>query len=162
AFGQSPSTDSQTLQALLSEVRQLRQELQTRSAAAERIQILFFHIQTQQAAVARASQRADDARTKLTETQTARKKVETEAKDVHDRLDQTDQTNVAANQKDLETMASYYKQRLQELSDEEQQRQAKQIEADDQLRLEQAKLDDLQSRLDEIDKALQKSSPRSD
>jgi hypothetical protein len=35
-FGQSTSTDSQTLQALLAEVRQLRHDLQTTTIAAQR------------------------------------------------------------------------------------------------------------------------------
>lgn len=156
AFGQTSSTDSQTLQALLGEVRQLRQELQSYSTAAQRTQILFFRIQTQQATAARASQRAEDARARLAETQNARKKADAEAKDVHDQLEHTDN---AAQRKELEGMASYYKGRLQEFSEEEQQRQSKQIEADEQLRIEQAKLDDLNAQLDELDKALQKSMP---
>jgi hypothetical protein len=158
AFGQTSSTDSQTLQALLSEVRQLRQELETYSATAQRTQILFFRLQNQQAATTRASERVDDARTKLTETQTARKKMEIEAKGVHDKLESNEN---APERKDLEAMETYYKRRLEELAEEEQQRQTKQIEAEDQLRIEQAKLSDLQARLDDLDKALQKSSPRS-
>jgi DNA repair exonuclease SbcCD ATPase subunit len=159
AFGQTSSTDSQTLQALLSEVRQLRQELETYSATTQRTQILFFRLQSQQAATARASGRADDARTKLSETQTARNKAETEAKGVHDSLEHTDNP---VERKNLEDMAAYYKHRLGELADEEQQRQSKQIETEDQLRLEQAKLSDLQARLDELERALQKSNPRRD
>jgi chromosome segregation ATPase len=156
-FGQTSQTDSQTLQALLAEVRQLRQELQTQSTTAQRTQILFFRIQTEQAAVARASQRAEDARAKLAETQSARKKLESEAKGVHDRLENPDN---AAERKDLEGMVTFYKRRSEELGEEEQQRQAKQVEVEEQLRLAQAKLDDLQARLDELDKALQKSSQR--
>lgn len=157
AFGQSSTTDSQTLQALLSEVRQLRQELETYSATTQRTQILFFRLQSQQAIVARASQRADDARAKLVETQTTRKKAEVEAKGIQDQLERTDN---ALDRKSLEGMSRYYKRRFEELSEEEQQRQAKQIEVEEQLRLEQAKLNDLQARLDELDNVLQKSSPR--
>lgn len=155
AFAQAPPSDSQTLQALLVEVRQLRQDLQTHSADAYRMQILFFRIQTQQSVVARVAQRADDARAELAETQAARKKAEGNANDIKDQLEHTDNP---AQQKDLEGMGRYYKQRLQELNEEEEQRQSKQIEAEEQLRIEQAKLDDFQSRLDEIDKVLQKSA----
>jgi len=52
-FGQSTSTDSQTLQALLAEVRQLRHDLQTTTIAAQRAQILLYRLQGQEAAVAR-------------------------------------------------------------------------------------------------------------
>jgi hypothetical protein len=57
-------------------------------------------------------------------------------------------------------MLHYYKRRIQEFSQEGQQRQGKQIEAEDRLRLEQGKLDDLMARLDELDKNLQQYRPR--
>jgi len=47
-LGQSASTDSQTLQALLSEVRQLRHDLQTTTLAAQRAQILLYRLQGQE------------------------------------------------------------------------------------------------------------------
>ena len=154
ALGQTPSTDSQTLQALLTEVRQLRQELQTNSAAGQRTQILFFRLQTQETAVARVSQRVDDARAKLAETQATRKNLEGEAKRAQDTLEHTDN---AVERKSLEDMVRYLKRRSEALGEEEQQRQAKQIEVEDLLRIEQAKLNDFQARLDELDKTLQKS-----
>ena len=60
-FGQTTTGDSQTLQALLLEVRQLRQDLQTTTIAGQRVQILIYRLQGQEAAVARASQRLDEA-----------------------------------------------------------------------------------------------------
>jgi len=68
-FGQSTSTDSQTLQALLAEVRKLRHDLQSTTIAAQRAQILLYRLQGQEAAVARASQKLDDSRARLIETQ---------------------------------------------------------------------------------------------
>ena len=67
-FGQSAPGDSQTLQALLSEVRQLRQELRTTTIAAQRSQILIYRLQGQEASVGRASQRREEAREKLART----------------------------------------------------------------------------------------------
>lgn len=156
-FGQTSSTDSQALQTLLSEVRQLRRELQANNATTQRTQILFFRLQTQQAAVARVSQRVDDARAKLTETQAARSKIETEAKEVHDSLEHTDNPT---ERQILEDMATYDKRRLEELAEEEQQMQAKQSEVEGQLRLEESKLNELQVHLDELEKGLQKSNPQ--
>src|SRR5216684_6457268 len=74
-LGQSASTDSQTLQALLAEVRQLRHDLQTTTLAAQRAQILLYRLQGQEAIVARASQRLDDARARLAEVQSNRTKL---------------------------------------------------------------------------------------
>lgn len=158
-FAQELSTDSQTLQALLSEVRQLRQQLQTLSAASQRTQILFFRIQTQQALVERASQRAEDARNKFAEIQNERRKAEVNAKAAQESLEHPDP---GVDRKALENEAAFYKQRLEELPGEEQQRQAKLSEAEEQLRVEQTKLDDLQARLDQLDKTLQKAEATPD
>jgi chromosome segregation ATPase len=156
ALAQSPSTDS-TLQALLNEVRLLRQQLEAHNAAGQRTQILFFRIQTQQAAVTRASQRVDDARGKLADTQEARRKLEGEAKAVQDNLEHADNP---ADRKNFENMISYFKRHSEELNEEEQQRQAKVSEAEEQLRAERAKLDDLDARLDELERELQHSLVR--
>jgi hypothetical protein len=80
-FGQTTPGDSQTLQALLSEVRQLRQDLQTTTIAGQRAQILIYRLEGQEAAVARASQRLDEARDKLARIQEQRKQEVSEIKD---------------------------------------------------------------------------------
>src|SRR5258708_23322425 len=49
AFGQCTSTDSQPLQALLAELRQLHHDLQTTTIAAQRAHILPYLLQGQQA-----------------------------------------------------------------------------------------------------------------
>jgi len=159
AFAQTPSADSQTLQALLSEVRQLRQQLQSSNAASQRTQILFFRIQTQQGLVERASQRAEEARNKLAEIQNERKRAEGFAKSAQDRLEHPEPSD---DRKGLENQAAFYKQRLEELPGEEQQRQAKLSDAEEQLRVEQAKLDELNAQLDQLDKALQKAASKPD
>ena len=158
-FGQTASTDSSTLQALLSEVRQLRQQLQSYTAASQRTQILFFRIQTQQAQVARASQRAEDARNKVADIQNERKNSEANAKAAQESLEHPDPR---VDRTSLENEAAFYKRRLEGLPGEEQQRQAKLSEAEEQLRAEQAKLDDLNAQLDELDKTLQKAGPKPD
>ena len=68
-FGQATSSDSQTLRALLSEVRELRQVLQSSLTSIQSAQILLSRLQIQELAVTRASQHVDDARSKLTEVQ---------------------------------------------------------------------------------------------
>src|SRR5882724_2893433 len=69
-FGQTTlPTDSQTLQALLAEVRQLRRDLQASNATTERIQIALYRLQQQGQAVARAKENLSDVRKKLAELQ---------------------------------------------------------------------------------------------
>ena len=68
-FAQTTSSDSQTLQALLTEIRQLRQDLQVSLTRIQSAQILLSRLQIQQVAASRASQHLDDARSKLAEVQ---------------------------------------------------------------------------------------------
>src|SRR5438034_11662416 len=89
-LGQSASTDSQTLQALLAEVRQLHHDLQTTTIAAQRSQILLYRLQGQEAIVARASQRLDDARARLTEVQSNRTKLTADIKKYEELVSQTE------------------------------------------------------------------------
>lgn len=159
SFAQTPSSDSQTLQALLSELRQLRKELEAHSAALQRTQLLFFRLQAQQALVERASQRAEEARNKLAETQNERKRAEVVVKTAQDRLEHPDPGD---DRKGLENEVAFYKQRVEDLPGEEQQRQAKLSEAEEQLRAEQVKLDDLDAQLDALDKASQKAASKPD
>ncbi len=56
-----PSTDVQ----LLNEVRQLRQDLATTTLSMQRTQILLYRLQLSDAAMTRATQRADQARNQL-------------------------------------------------------------------------------------------------
>ena len=84
AFGQTSSSDSQTLRALLSEVRELRHELQSSLTRIQSAQILLSRLQIQEVAVTRASQHLDDARSKLAEVQVVLKREAAEIKHFED------------------------------------------------------------------------------
>ena len=62
AFGQAPAKEPDTLQALLAEVRQLRQDIEAMTVASQRVQIGLHNLQMQDAAVTRSRQRLDDVR----------------------------------------------------------------------------------------------------
>jgi chromosome segregation ATPase len=157
-FGQSTPGDSQTLQALLSEVRQLRQDLQTTTIAGQRAQILIYRLQGQEAAVARASQRLDEAQEKLARIQDERKHVATDVKQHEDFISSTE--NPPNDRKEIEAVLPQVKTKLESLENEEQQRQAREIEAEQQLRAEEVRLSDLRDQLDRLDKNLEKASRR--
>ena len=74
-FGQTASSDSQTLQALLTEVRELRQDLRISLARIQGAQVLLSRLQTQQGSVTRASERLNDDRSKLADAQANQKHV---------------------------------------------------------------------------------------
>ncbi len=157
-LGQTTPGDSQTLQALLSEVRQLRQDLQTTTIAAQRAQILLYRLQGQEAAVARASQRLDEVREKLSAIQAGRKHFAAEVKQHEDFISNTE--NPPAARKEFEERLPQLKSELESSESLEQEQQAQEIDAGQRLRAEEAKLSDLQDQLDRLDKALENASHR--
>jgi chromosome segregation ATPase len=157
-FGQTTPGDSQTLQALLSEVRQLRQDLQTTTIAAQRAQILIYRLQGQEAAVARASQRLDEAREKLARIQDERKHVAADVKQHEDFISNTE--NPPTERKEVDAVLPRLKTKLESLESEEQQRQTREIETEQQLRAEEVRLSDLRDQLDRLDKTLENASRR--
>src|SRR5271168_2164884 len=157
-FGQTAQNDSATLQALLSEVRQLRQDLQTTAIAQQRTQILLHRLQGQEAAVARASQRLDEAREMYAGAQSERKHLAAEIKQHEEFISNTE--NSPTQRKVFEDRLPEDKARLESFENQEQQEQAREIEAEQQLRVEEARLSDLRDQLDQLDKALENASRR--
>ena len=154
AFGQTSSTDSQTLQALLKEVRELRQDLRTSLVNTQRAQLLFYRMQTQQAAVGLAQQRVDETQNALDKAQNNTKSLEQQFKFYTD-LDTEEHTPDPSERKRLEESLPKMKASFEAAESEEQQAQSKEMEAKDQLQVEQGKLDGLQQELDRIDKSLE-------
>src|SRR5450756_1081560 len=72
---QTASPDTQALQALVTEIRQLRLDLQATTIATQRVQIGLYRLQTQTALATRASSRLDDAKSSLGNLQSERKNV---------------------------------------------------------------------------------------
>src|SRR6266849_9411784 len=89
-LGQSNSSDSQGMQALVAEVRQLRKDLQTTNGYALKAQILLYRLQVQEATVARASQNLSDLRSKLAETQRHRRDVAATLKHFEELTDESE------------------------------------------------------------------------
>jgi chromosome segregation ATPase len=158
ALAQTPSTDSQTLQVLLTEVRQLRQELKTTTAAVERSQILIYRLQSQEAAVARAVQRLDDARSKLTQAQTNHNTLARRIKTLENNLPGVN--NPVEKQKTEDDIAAFKAHIETVLLPEEQQNQSRVTDCEQQLRLEQEKLTEFQEQLDQLDTTLKKSDAK--
>src|SRR5664279_3859484 len=75
AGAQNASPDTQALQALVTEIRQLRQDLQSTTIVTQRVQIVLYRLQTQTALATHASSRLDDARASLGNAQSETKRV---------------------------------------------------------------------------------------
>jgi hypothetical protein len=158
-FCQSSPADSRTLQAILEEIRNLRQDLQNATVTTRRTEIFLYHMQTQETVVARAFQRVAEAQSKLGEVQSNRNKLLANIKQDEEVLGATQDSNA---RKELEDVIASYKAKLEASGNEEQEIRARESEFAEQLRLEQAKLNELQGQLDRLDKSLQVSSNQSD
>lgn len=158
SFAQTTPAESQTLLALLAEVHQLRQDLQTAATAARRAQILIYRLYAQEAAVERASQRFDEAKSALDQFQSQEKWQTLQIKEYEERRDRAENP---AQRKQWDDAISNLKSQMDAWAAQEQEAQAKEIELEQQLRSEQAKLDQLQAELDQLDRAVMSVAFRS-
>jgi chromosome segregation ATPase len=152
AVAQTPSSAVETsLQAILAEIHQLRQDLQATTVTAQRVQILLYRVQLQQQSTARMATRADEVHAKLANAQEARAR---NAKDVEQFQECVNSETDPNKIKGCQAVLTDRKRSLEIWQSDEQQWLGKDAEAQSQLRAEQAKLDQLQDTLDRLDKAL--------
>lgn len=154
-LGQATAPESQSLQALLAEVRGLRQDLHDTLGRVHSSQILLARLQLQQAAVTRASLHLDDARSKLAEVQVAIGGESAQIKALEETLPNAQQTQAM-----IEETLKQARADLETSRTVEQQRQAVEAEADRQFRAEQDKLTSLESQLDDLVQSLNEASQK--
>jgi hypothetical protein len=94
-------SDSQTLQAILSELRQIRSELHDQQVRNQTMQVLLFEMQTYQTTINRATQRTDDAKTKLSDAREAERHfsadISRDEDSLKDAQDEADKRRLAAD-----------------------------------------------------------------
>ena len=147
AFGQTASSDTQTLQALLSEVRALRQELRASLNRTQSMQILLARFQVQEGVVTKASDRLNESRQKVFDTHVYQKELAVKAKQLEDALNRAE---TPQQQADLQERIKQVKSDLEVSGNVAQQQQTTEIQAEQQLRDEQDKLGAIESQLDEL------------
>ena len=147
--GQTSQSDSQTLQQILVELRSMHNDVRLSSPTP----ILLAEYQVQQGFVARATQRRDDLRSKLTEIKSKMSEVDTQiAKTEEEALTTSDHnqkqnlTDMAENLKSL-ALAPMKKQELDTTNDLQ--------DAETALAKEQNTLTGIKDQLDNIVKKLQ-------
>lgn len=150
--------DSPTLQALLQEMRQLRQDLNGITLGAQRVQILLYRIQLQDDVTKKAAQRYDQTNAKLRDAERNRVEATTGLKATEEKI-----TSVRdPNERDrLESVIRELKRRGEMWSNDEAGYRAAEVAAGTDLRAEQAKLSELHQRLDRLEQQLEKHSPAS-
>lgn len=155
AFAQAPADP---LQALLAEVHQLRMDLQATTVTSQRVQILLYRVQIQQAAVLRSANHADEVHGKVAEVQRAKMAA---VQNLQERQEVRDRPGLPPEVlKGVEHEIAELKSRLEFLDKDEQQCQSRDIDAQTQLRAEQSKLNGLQDTLDKLDKVLEALATR--
>ena len=144
-------SDSQMTQAVLSEIRQLRQDLQATAAIIQQVQIVLYRIQAQENQLDRATQLLETARSVCKGTEMQRKQFTTqiERTEAAKRNAQNTSDRQAAEEMlaNLESSAEMF---ASEASD----CQRDQVDAEIQVRAEQAKMSELHDQLDKLDKVL--------
>lgn len=151
-FSQSTSSDSQGMQALVVEVRQLRKDLQTTNGYALNAQILLYRLQVQEATVARVSQNLNDLHSGIAVMQERQRNLMATIKLFEKVVDEAETS--PTDRKEAEGEISRVKAELESVTAEEQRRQTAKMETDEQLRTEQAKLSALEDRVEQLEKAL--------
>jgi len=132
---QSDPPDSRVTQTLLTEVRQLRLDLQTAAATIQRVQIAMYRIQSEAALLERAANRLESVRMRCDELQEQRK-------------GWSEAEPVDGSQREA------FKAAAARLAEQEQQCQIEQVDAETQFRTEQAKMNDFQDQLSRLDTTL--------
>lgn len=146
-LAQATQSDSQTLQAILAEIRAIHQEVKVTQTT----QILLTELEIQQTVVNRATQRADEAQLRLSDIKTAEKDNAGEQTRTKEKLDQTTDPRESEAWADrIEEL----KRNAAALATAEQERTSTLQTAQQQLKDAQDSLDDIQNQLNAIVKQL--------
>src|SRR5262245_57244311 len=154
-LGQTNSKDSQTLQALLTEMRQLRQDLEATALVTHKLQILLYRLQTQNTTVARLSRSVDDAHSEVNQLNNERDKLATDIKQQEDFV--SSNLNTSGDRKAVEDALPGLKEKLASLDDRLQQAQKEESTGQEQLQSERAKLERLEADFDRLEKSFETS-----
>ena len=159
ALCQTPARDADTLQMLLAEVHQLRQDIEAMTVASQRVQIALYTLQIQDAAVARAAKRLDETRDRCRGQEGGRQHTASEIQRLESALAEAEAApagKVSAGElKDGQLRLAEMKSNLEHQSAETGACQSAESEASTALRNEQARLTELQDRIARLDKALE-------
>ena len=155
ALGQTNSKDSPTLQALLTEVRQLRQDLEATALVTHKLQILLYRLQTQNTTVTRLSRSVDDAHSEVNQLKNERDKLAADIKQAEDFV--SSNLNASGDRKSVEDALPGLKEKLLSLDNQLQEVQEKESAAQEQLRSQEAKLERMEADFDRLEKSFETS-----
>ncbi|HEY2011902.1 MAG TPA: hypothetical protein VGH38_00315 [Bryobacteraceae bacterium] len=149
----NPATsEGATIQALLTEVRQLRLALERSTSVVPRLQLAIARFQTQQERVDRLDRELRAFRSQLASESSNKDRVAASLRLMEDRASQTQDQ---AARRPIEDAMKSMKAELEQQALREQQQRAQEIDIANQFRTEQAKLEELSDQLNQLDKKMQ-------
>jgi chromosome segregation ATPase len=149
--------ETRALQELVAEVRELRLAMERTNSISLRLQITFERIQLQQNQVSRISSQLESLRNAMVKSQADQKQAESDLTSVESRIDQEQNPN---NQKELQGEQKYMKALVEERARIFQDQQTREGELASSLQAEQAKLNELQTRLDSLETGMEPRRPQ--
>jgi chromosome segregation ATPase len=141
--------DTQILQQLVTEVRQLRLALERTNSLSSRLQITLQRIQLQQNQVNRISGQLESLRNEIVRSDAEQGQASSNLTELEGRIEQEQNPNT---QKTLQGERQYMKALVEQKARIVQDEQRREAELASSLRAEQGKLSELQTRLDSLEK----------
>lgn len=152
---QTSEPQIRTMEAVLSEIRQLRQDLQFAAVATRKAQIVIYRLHVQAQVLERATERLENVKNELDHLESQKKMMTEQIKQFEEMKDRAE---AEQQRKQFEDYITQYKAGLDAGVPKEQELQAKQIELEADLRTEQAKWDRLQNELDRLENSLENAT----
>lgn len=148
----SPPDNGQTMQALLSEVHQLRLAIQQSNLSTYRAQVTLERLRLQQQRVDRINDKLGEIRKEIAGYQQGDKALTEESKRLDAEIVQEADPN---RRRELENVRQHQKSRLDQLTQMAGQARETESQLISQLQIEQSKLNDLNDQLDTLQKELE-------
>lgn len=143
------------MEAVLSEIRQLRQDLQAAAIATRKAQIVIYRLHVQADVLERATERLENTKGELAQLDSQKKSLTEQIKQLEETKDRPENE---PRRKQFEDYLTNCKANLEAVGPREQELQTKQLELETDLRTEQAKWNRLQDELDRLENLLENSS----
>jgi chromosome segregation ATPase len=152
---QCTEPQTRTMEAVLSEIRLLRQDLQAATVATRKAQIVIYRLHLQADVLEHATERLENTKGEIAQLDSQKKSLTEQIKQLEEMKDRPENEQ---RRKQFEDYLASSKASLEAVDPREQELQAKQFELEADLRMEQAKWNRLQDELDRLENSLENSA----
>lgn len=157
AWSQNTESEQKTMEAVLTEIRQLRHDLQMAATAARRTLIVIYRLHEQNQVVERASELLENSKTALAQMEMQKQYQAEQIKNFEEMLEQTENRQ---QWKQLDSTVERFREQLAAWEPEEQELRVKVSELEADVRSAKAKQERLEDQLDQLDRELEETAVR--